>query len=90
MTRSAENTKTKADEVSVLCRNCTKLKECLKDRSKTLFMAYRTYCSTFDNKDKSPRLFPFLQPYEVEALDAEYIYNQSSKGKKWKTLKQEM
>lgn len=53
-------------------------------------MAYRTYCSTFDNKDKSPRLFPFLQPYEVEALDAEYIYNQSSKGKKWKTLKQEM
>jgi len=85
MTRSAANTKIKADEVSVLCQNCTKLKECLKDRAKTAFMAYRTYCSAFDNKDKEPRLFPFLQPYEVESMDAEYMYNQTNKAKQWKT-----
>lgn len=79
MTRSAANTKAETDGISVLCRNCTKLKGCLKDRSKTAFMAYRTYCSAFDNKDKEPRLFPFLQPYEVECMDAEHIYRNRKK-----------
>ena len=43
------------------------------------FMPYTTYCTRFDNKDKTPRLFPFLQPYEVAYKDAEYIYNNSKK-----------
>lgn len=74
MTRSAANTKIKADEVSVLCRNCTKLKQCLATRHLAPLMALTTYCTRFDNKDKEPRLFPFLQPYEVESMDAEFIY----------------
>lgn len=74
--------KSKADEqVSVLCRNCTKVKECLKNRLTALFMAHTTYCSRFDNKDKTPRLFPFLQPYEREMIDAQYIYNKRHHGK---------
>ena len=44
-----------------------------------LLMPYTTYCTRFDNKDKTPRLFPFLQPYEVAYKDAEYIYNNSKK-----------
>lgn len=84
MTRCVESTKAVTDEISVLCKNCTKLRECLKDRTKTAFMAYRTYCSVFDSKDKEPRLFPFLQPYEVECMDAEYKYRQTSKAKQWK------
>ena len=77
MTRSAASTK-KA-EVSVLCRNCTRLEECLKDRSVALFMASTTYCTRFDNVDKTPGLFPFLQPYEAEYRDAEYIYHNSKR-----------
>ena len=64
-------------DVSVLCQNCTKVKECLKDRLKAVLMASTTYCTRFDNKDKTPPLFPFLQPYEVAYKDAEYIYNNS-------------
>lgn len=72
--------KSKTDEkVSVLCRNCTKVRECMKDRLTALFMAHTTYCTRFDNQDKTPRLFPFLQPYEVECKDAEYIYHKSKK-----------
>ena len=84
MTKSVANTKVKASEVSVLCRNCTKMKECLNTRHVAFLMAYTTYCSRFDNKDKTPRLFPFLQPYEVEGIDAQYMYNQTGKAKKWK------
>lgn len=74
--------KYKADEqVSVLCRNCTKVKECLNDRPRALFMAHTTYCTRFDNKDKAPRLFPFLQPYERDIIDAQYIYNKKHNGK---------
>ena len=39
MTRSAGNTKAKTDGISILCKKCTKLKECQKDRTKTAFMA---------------------------------------------------
>ena len=67
------------EKMSVLCRNCTKVDECLKDRLTALFMPYTTYCTRFDNKDKTPRLFLFLQPYEVAYKDAEYIYNNSKK-----------
>ena len=85
MTRSAANTKDKAGEVSVLCRNCTMVKDCLKDRLTALFMTHTTYCTRFDNKDKTPRLFPFLQPYEVECRDAEFIYQNSKRyGKRTK------
>ncbi len=85
MTRSAANTKDKTGEVSVLCQNCTKVKDCLKDKRTSLFMAHTTYCTRFDNKDKTPRLFPFLQPYEVEFRDAEFIYHNSKKyGKRTK------
>ena len=69
----------KVSEVSVLCQNCTKMRDCLKDRFTALFMAHMTYCTRFDNKDKTPRLFPFLQPYEVEYRDAEFIYQNSKK-----------
>lgn len=79
MTKSVANTKAGESEVSVLCRNCTKVRECLKDRPTVLFMAHTTYCTRFDNKDKSPRLFPFLQPYEVECMDAEFVYNNQKK-----------
>lgn len=48
-------------------------------RCQPLPMPYTTYCTRFDNKDKTPRLFPFLQPYEVAYKDAEYIYNNSKK-----------
>lgn len=72
----------KISEVSVLCQNCTKVKECLKDRLKAIFMASTTYCTRFDSKDKSPRLFPLLQPYEVECQDAEFIYHKSKKYEK--------
>lgn len=44
-------------------------------RLKAILMASTTYCTRFDNKDKTPGLFPFLQPYEAECRDAEYIYN---------------
>ncbi len=67
------------EKISVLCRNCTKLKQCLATRHLAPLMALTTYCTRFDNKDKEPRLFPFLQPYEVESMDAEYIYNNSKK-----------
>lgn len=74
--------KYKADEqVSVLCRNCTKLDECRKTKHVAFLMAYTTYCSRFDNKDKTPRLFTFLQPYEREMIDAQYIYNKRHHGK---------
>lgn len=66
-------------EVSVLCRNCTKMKECLNTRHVSFLMAYTTYCSRFDNKDKTPRLFPFLQPYEQEWRDAEYNYHKKKR-----------
>ena len=42
----------KISEVSVLCQNCTKVKECLKDRLKAIFMSSTTYCTRFDSKDK--------------------------------------
>lgn len=77
MTRSAVNTKVKAGEVSALCRSCTKMKECLNTRHIAFLMAYTTYCSRFDNKDKTPRMFPFYQPYEQEWRDAEYIYRKA-------------
>lgn len=69
----------KISEVSVLCQNCTKAKECLKDRLKAIFMSSTTYCTRFDSKDKTPRLFPLLQPYEVECQDAEFIYHKNKK-----------
>lgn len=69
----------KISEVSVLCQNCTKVKECLKDRLKAIFMSSTTYCTRFDSKDKTPRLFPLLQPYEVECQDAEFIYHKNKK-----------
>ena len=72
----------KISEVSVLCQNCTKVKECLKDRLKVIFMASATYCTRFDSKDKTPRLFPLLQPYEVECQDAEFIYHKNKKYEK--------
>lgn len=72
----------KISEVSVLCQNCTKVKECLKDRLKVIFMASATYCTRFDSKDKTPRLFPLLQPYEVECHDAEFIYHKNKKYEK--------
>ena len=72
-------------DVSVLCQNCAKVKECLKDRLKAVLMASTTYCTRFDNKDKTPRLFPFLQSYEVAYKDAEYIYNNSMKYGKTNT-----
>lgn len=72
----------KISEVSVLCQNCTKVKECLKDRLKTIFMGSTTYCTRFDSKDKSPRLFPLLQTYELECQDAEFIYHKSKKYEK--------
>lgn len=72
----------KISEVSVLCQNCTKVKKCLKDRLKAIFMVSTTYCTRFDNKDKTPRLFPLLQPYEVECKDAEFIYHKSKKYEK--------
>ena len=75
----------KISEVSVLCQNCSKVKECLKDRLKAIFMGCTTYCTRFDSKDKSPRLFPLLQPYEVECQDAEYIYNNRRKYGKTNT-----
>lgn len=66
--------------VSLLCRNCTRVEMCLKEKSsKVLFMAYTTYCTRFDNRDKEPSLFPFLQPYEQDCENAEYIYNQNKK-----------
>jgi hypothetical protein len=34
-------------------------------------MATTTYCTRFEDKDKAPRLFPVLQPYEVEVLNAD-------------------
>lgn len=74
----------KNSEVSVLCRNCTKMRACLKDRLTALFMAHTTYCTRFDNKDKTPRLFPFLQPYEAEYKDAEFMYHNSKKYEKGK------
>ena len=67
-------------EVSVLCKNCTKLKECLNTRHVAALMANTTYCTRFDNKDKTPRLFPFLQPYEREMIDAQYIYDKKHHG----------
>ena len=71
---------TKTDkQISVLCRNCTNVKDCLKDRLTALFIARTTYCTRFDNKDKSPRLFPFLQPYEVDYMDAEFNFNKRKK-----------
>lgn len=84
-TRFVANTKGESGEVSVLCLNCTKMRDCLKDRLTALFMAHITYCTRFDNKDKTPRLFPFLQPYEVETTDAEYIYHNSKRYGKKKT-----
>lgn len=72
----------KISEVSVLCQNCTKVKECLKDRLKAIFMGSTTYCTRFNSKDKSPRLFPLLQPYEFECQDAEFIYHKSKKYEK--------
>ena len=45
-------------------------------------MAYTTYCTRFDNRDKEPSLFPFLQPYEQDCENAEYIYNQNKKSGK--------
>ena len=69
----------KISEVSVLCQNCTKAKECLKDRLKAIFMSSTTYCTRFDSKDKTPRLFFLLQPYEVECQDAEFIYHKNKK-----------
>ena len=74
----------KVSEVSVLCQNCTKMRDCLKDRLTALFMAHTTYCTRFDNKDKTPRLFPFLQPYEAEYKDAEYMYHNSKRYEKGK------
>lgn len=65
-------------QISILCRNCTKMEDCLKNRLTALFMAHTTYCTRFNNKDKEPRIFPFLQPYEVEYMDAEYIYNKTT------------
>lgn len=38
-------------------------------------MPYMTYCTRYDSKDKSPRLFPLLQPYEVDCLNAQYRYD---------------
>ena len=72
----------KISEVSVLCQNCTKVKKCLKDRLKAIFMVSTTYCTRFDIKDKTPRLFPLLQPYEVECKDAEFIYFKRKKYEK--------
>lgn len=72
----------KISEVSILCQNCTKVKDCLKERLKAIFMSNLTYCTRFDNKDKTPHLFPFLQPYEVECQDAEFIYHQNKKYEK--------
>ena len=66
-------------EVSILCQHCVKVKECLKDKLKAVFMGSTTYCTRFDNKDKTPRLFPSLQPYEVECQDAEFIYHKNKK-----------
>ena len=60
------------------------MEECLKDRSTALFMASTTYCTRFDNVDKTPGLFPFLQPYEAEYRDAEYIYHNSKRYGKGK------
>lgn len=65
----------KAVDISALCRNCTRVKECLREsRLKAMLMQHTTYCTRFDNVDKSPRLFPFLQPYEREMIDAEHNF----------------
>jgi len=64
----------KKEETSPLCQQCTGFKKCLAETSGKPFqqelMRKRTYCSRFDNKNKEPRLFPFLQPYEVDIFNA--------------------
>ena len=64
----------KKSEASPLCRQCTSFGACLAKVSGRPFhqelMKKRTYCSRFDNKDKTPRLFPFLQPYELDIINA--------------------
>lgn len=64
----------KKEDTSPLCQQCTGFKKCLAETSGKPFqqelMRKRTYCSRFDNKDKAPRLFPFLQPYEVDVFNA--------------------
>lgn len=64
---------------SCLCQRCTRLKECRGNRAFAALMQYRTFCSRFDDTDKEPRLFPVLQPYEVEWRDAEYAFRKERK-----------
>ena len=64
----------KEEESSPLCRQCSRFETCFAETSDKPFrqelMKGRMYCSCFDNKDKSSRLFPFLQPYEVDVFNA--------------------
>lgn len=63
----------KKTESSRLCRQCTKFETCFAlTKGRPLqqeLMKKRVYCSRFDNKDKAPRLFPFLQPYELHIFN---------------------
>lgn len=60
--------------MSALCGSCTGEKACAKEKAAWL-MPYMTYCTRYDSKDKAPRLFPLLQPYEVDCLNAQYRYD---------------
>lgn len=64
----------KKTEASQLCQQCTSFAICFDLVKGKLFrqelMKKLTYCSRFDNKDREPRLFPVLQPYELDIYNA--------------------
>ena len=72
--------KVKDGEISELCRNCTKMESCLKEsKLKALLMTRTTYCTKFDNRDKTLRPSPFKQPYEAEIEEAVRAYQNQRK-----------
>lgn len=63
----------KKTESSQLCQQCTCFETCFALTKGRPFqqelMKKRVYCSRFENKDNTPRLFPFLQPYELHIFN---------------------